>query len=43
MKCIDGDLDVKFEKPVVTKISLPKGKLTSQEAIRVATASLKRE
>lgn len=43
MKCIDGDLDVKFEKPIVTKISLPKGKLTSQEAIRVATASLKRE
>ena len=39
----DGKPEVKFEKPPVTKISLPKGKLTYQEAIGVATASLKRE
>ena len=43
MKRKNGELDIKFEKPVVTKISLPKGKLTYQEAIGVATASLKRE
>lgn len=43
MKQKNGELDIKFEKPVVTKISLPKGKLTYQEAIGVATASLKRE
>ncbi len=39
----DGDCDIKFEKPIITKISLPQGKLTYQEAIGVATASLKRD
>ncbi len=43
LKKKDGDCEIKFEKPVVTKISLPKGKLTYQEAIGVATASLKKE
>jgi succinate dehydrogenase/fumarate reductase flavoprotein subunit len=38
----NGDLDIRFEVPVVTKLSLPSGKLTYQEAIGVATASLKR-
>jgi len=39
----DGDCDIKFEIPIITKISLPQGKLTYQEAIGVATASLKRD
>jgi succinate dehydrogenase/fumarate reductase flavoprotein subunit len=39
----NGDCEIKFEKPIVTKISLPRGKLTYQEAIGVATASLRRE
>ena len=43
LKKKNGDCEIKFEKPVVTKISLPKGKLTYQEAIGVATASLKKE
>nr|MDO8080925.1 FAD-binding protein [Candidatus Freyarchaeota archaeon] len=43
MKQKNGDVEIKFEKPVVTKISLPSGKLTYQEAIGVAIASLKRQ
>ncbi len=43
LKKKNGDCEIKFEKPVITKISLPKGKLTYQEAIGVATASLKKE
>jgi succinate dehydrogenase/fumarate reductase flavoprotein subunit len=43
MKKKNGDCEIKFEKPVLTKIDLPKGKLTYQEAIGVATASLKRD
>lgn len=43
MKRKNGEVEIKFEKPVVTKISLPSGKLTYQEAIGVATASLKRQ
>ena len=43
MKKKDGDCDIKFEKPITTKITLPNGKLTYQEAIGVATASLKRD
>ncbi len=39
----DGKCDIRFEKPIITKISLPQGKLTYQEAIGVATASLKRD
>ena len=39
----NGECDIKFEKPIITKISLPQGKLTYQEAIGVATASLKRD
>lgn len=38
-----NDVEISFEKPEVTQISLPKGKLTYQEAIGVATASLKKE
>ncbi len=37
------EVEIKFEDPVVTTIALPKGKLTYQEAIGVATASLKKE
>lgn len=43
MKRKNSEVEIKFEKPVVTKISLPSGKLTYQEAIGVATASLKRQ
>ncbi len=43
LKKKNGDCEITFEKPVVTTISLPKGKLTYQEAIGVATASLKKE
>jgi succinate dehydrogenase/fumarate reductase flavoprotein subunit len=43
MKRKNGDCEIKFEKPVVTKIPLPTGRLTYQEAIGVATASLKRQ
>ncbi|TFG13521.1 MAG: FAD-binding protein [Promethearchaeota archaeon] len=39
----DGDNEIRFENPIITKISLPKGKLTYQEAIGVATVSLKRD
>ena len=39
----DDYCDIKFEKPIITKISLPTGKITYQEAIGVATASLKRD
>ena len=39
----DGDCEITFEKPVITKITLPRGKLTYQEAIGVATASLKKD
>ncbi len=39
----DGKTEIKFETPTITKISLPSGKLTYQEAIGVATASLKRD
>ncbi|MHA1606393.1 MAG: FAD-binding protein [Candidatus Freyarchaeota archaeon] len=39
----DGECEVWFEKPVVTRVPLPSGRLTYQEAIGVATASLKRD
>jgi succinate dehydrogenase/fumarate reductase flavoprotein subunit len=39
----DGDTEIKFENPIITKISLPSGKFTYQEAIGVSTASLKRD
>ncbi len=39
----DGEPVIRFEDPVVTNIPLPTGKLTYQEAVGVATASLKRD
>ena len=38
-----GKIHVSYDPPDLTTISLPKGKITYQEAIGVATASLKRE
>jgi succinate dehydrogenase/fumarate reductase flavoprotein subunit len=43
IKRMDGDTEIKFENPIITKISLPRGKFTYQEAIGVSTASLKRD
>jgi len=43
IKKVDGKPEIRYETPEITTISLPKGKLTYQEAIGVATASLKRE
>ncbi len=43
MKRKNGEVEIGFEKPIITRIPLPSGKLTYQEAIGVATASLKRQ
>nr|MDO8091511.1 hypothetical protein [Candidatus Sigynarchaeota archaeon] len=43
MKRKNGEVEIVFEKPIITRIPLPSGKLTYQEAIGVATASLKRQ
>lgn len=43
MRQKNGKCEIRYEEPVVTKIPLPKGKLTYQEAIGVATASLTRK
>ncbi|MHA1604973.1 MAG: hypothetical protein ACTSV0_09790, partial [Candidatus Freyarchaeota archaeon] len=43
MKRKNGGVEIRFEKPIVTRVPLPSGKLTYQEAIGVATASLKRQ
>ncbi|MFO7796241.1 MAG: FAD-binding protein [Promethearchaeati archaeon] len=43
LKKKDAEIDIKFEDPITTKIPLPSGKLTYQEAIGVATASLKKD
>jgi len=43
LKKKNEDVEISFDEPIITKIDLPKGKLTYQEAIGVTTASLKKD